>query len=143
MQTTLKLPAVTRQGRVVLGDISVAMERLNLTRDSVYSLAESGDLRWVWDVTLRPGTIRELRFWVGELVNRRQRETPLETVLGCVIGHERETILSRRTAGDVLHLTPPSIKALVDAGELTPPTPLDNGRVTRKSLEDFLRRRLL
>lgn len=144
MQTTLKLPAANRAAyRPVLVSVDVVMQQLRLTEDSVFEMADSGELRWVWNVALKSEGRRELRFWLGELLNRANSALQTERVLEMVIGHATERNLTRRTAGQILGLRRCLVMRLVDAKELTAPSPLDSGHITRASLVSFLSRRLL
>jgi hypothetical protein len=143
MQTTLKLPAQLRRIRPVLVDVNSVMQMLCVSAESVYELVDGGDLRWVWNVSEKPDGTRLLRFWVGELMPSHRPACSLPEAIAAVIGHPHETNLSRRTAGDILLLRSPSIKSLVDGGELLPPTQFDTGHITRASLVEFLTRRLV
>ena len=105
----LRLPG--RAFRPVLVDLNSAMEHLGLESEVVLDAVDSGDLRWVWDVAGHPNPKpgrsprRELRFWLGELLNPASGKSLfLPEVLTKVIGRTTEARLRAVTVGAILLL---------------------------------------
>lgn len=131
-----------RSYRPVLVSVNVAMQVLGYDADSVVMMAESGRLRWVWDVSVHQAVKRELRFWMGELLNPTQPRNTGD-VIQAVIGHETQPRLRAVTVGHTLLVRRPTIHALVHTGALTGPLVGGVQWIDRNSLEEFLRNRLL
>ena len=135
--------ALRRSYRPVLVSPDVAMVQLGCDAATLYEMAD-GDLRWVWNIAERPdGAARNLRFWMGELKDRSLREMDPGQAIEAVVGHPYERTLSRRTVGHLLLVRPSSMLNFVRGGLLAPPSSGHPSLVTRASVVEFLRRRLL
>jgi hypothetical protein len=137
---------------------STALVTLDLVRavsgldtERVWTRVESGRLRWVWDISARShpggaacrGEVRELRFWAAELVAPEHcRYLQVEQVLSTVLGGQRQHWTSIEVAQRWL-CSRAILKRLVDAGELAGPLRARTRWLTRASMADFLRRRLV
>lgn len=132
-----------RRAQCVLVDVNVAAHELGLHHEEVVEMAECGELRWVFDVSVHANRIRELRFWVGELMRRDARSMDEAEVLAAVVGHPTEVRLRGSTVCDVLMLRRPTVHDLMAAHELSGEVVGKTLWVDRRSLVDFLRRRLV
>ncbi len=143
MATNTIPTAIRRPYRAALVDVSIAMFQLGCDLPTLYEMAD-GDLRWVWNVaTNAQGTMRELRFWIGELKDRSVRNLDAGQVIASIVGHPHEVNLSRRTVGQMLRLSPQGVLNLVRGGQLTPAPGGNRSLVTRASVVEFLRLRLV
>jgi hypothetical protein len=138
-----------REGyRPVLVDVDVVTCQLGLSLRSVLAMVDTGELRWVWDVSLARGDgrgaarRRELRFWLGEvLAPAVQRGLSLDDAIRCVVGREAFGELRSRTVGEILRLRDQQMQHLMEAGELVGHVVRHSRMITRSSLVEFLRRR--
>jgi hypothetical protein len=137
--------------RTALVSIDTVRAALGMDAEAVCQQVELGRLRWVWDIsTHKPGchrvgagSVRELRFWVGELLapqlaHQLARPEAIALMLGP--GHRPWR------ASEVVHRLLCSrsvVKRLVDTGELAGSLRQHTCWITRRSLERFLGRRLL
>jgi hypothetical protein len=135
----------------VLVPLDTVRAVLGLDAEGVVERVEAGQLRWVWDISARARgrrpcsrlNVRELRFWASELIAPGPcRALPPEQVIGLILGAQRQCW----RAGEVVQRLLCSrsiVKRLVDAGELSGPLEHRLRWITRQSLADFLRRRLV
>jgi hypothetical protein len=127
--------------------MAVAMQVLSLDTESIHEMVDTGELRWVWDVSSCPPVDagrRELRFWMGELLAPGiQSSAAVGTVVACVIGHPTETRLRGHTVCQVLAVARPHLLRLAVTGELRGEVAHRVRWVDRPSLEAFLGRRLV
>ena len=139
-QPLLKLQ---RAYRPVLVDVNGAMQTLGYDSETIVSMAECGELRWVFDVSVHQARIRELRFWLGELVNRNQRELEQAEVIETIIGRRTEARLKAVTVASVLLVRRPTVHDYVRAGALTGEKVGNVQWIDRASLVAFLNRRVI
>jgi hypothetical protein len=121
-----------------------------LDAEGVWAEVDQGRLRWVWDISTRPHgrdtrtlSVRELRFWVAELIAPELCQ-PLapEQAFALILGKGRQ----QWRAGEVMQgllCSRSFVKRLIDAGELSGPIAGHTRWITRSSLAAFLRRRLI
>jgi len=113
----------------------------------IYAMADGGDLvsgsyQWVWDVKTDPaGKIRDLRFWIGEvLAPKRQADLKLEQVIDFILPKSRRDF----PAGEVqliLGIAPITLSELRD--ELQGSLRSGSGFYPRAGLVKFFQRRWL
>lgn len=140
--------SVREQVRPVLVDVDETASRLGYSWQSVLGMVDSGELLWVWDVSLVRSASsrhrrRELRFWMGEvLAPGLHRDRSIEEVIGWVIGRD-PAIRELRSVGvgNTLRLRAQQMKGLVEAGELVGRMGGHTRWIERGSLEGFLKRR--
>jgi hypothetical protein len=137
------------------GTVMVTMDTvraaLGLNAERVLEKVESGRLRWVWDISLRRqsaglgagGSVRELRFWVCELVAPEWcHELAPQQTLALILGGRREHWRATEVMQWLL-CSRAVVKRLVDADQLSGPK-LGRARwISRESLAGFLERRLV
>lgn len=140
-------PSAALSARPVLVDLNCSALVLRLRPEAVLEMVDTGDLYWVFDLARKGAHRRELRFWLGEMMRRRDgmlREPLSQSeAVQRIVGHPTETHLSTRTVGETLQTTRTVVHLWLDAGELSGPTLRKGARqqVNRSSLVDFLKRR--
>lgn len=140
--------APKRQFRPILVDTRIAMSELGFSHWTIQQMREAGELRWVWDVSVKANQIESVRFWLGELMRLKTgdlgaRNMGQDDVIQAVVGHETQTHLRSQTVCDMLLITHPTLMALHGAEELAGEVVLGVRQTTRESLVGFLGRRLL
>jgi hypothetical protein len=123
----------------------VAMHILEQEQESIFEMVDTGELRWVWDVSSRPGAARrELRFWLGELMAPGLNGAlPVDDVIERVVGHPTEPRLRGTTVCRILEVARPHMMRLLGTGYLKGECVRSVWWVEKASLTDFLRVRLV
>jgi hypothetical protein len=115
--------------------------------DVIMAMADGGDLmegryQWVWNVASNPaGDIRDLRFWVGEVLARqRQRELSLDEVISFILPPQRREFPTGEVC-QLLQVRRPTLMEL--RGELQGELRTGSSFYPRAGLVTFLRNRWL
>lgn len=145
MAFTPRLFALRRPYRPVLVPLSVAMHIMTQEQTSIIEMVDTGELRWVWDVSSRYGIgRRELRFWLGELMAPGVNGAlPAADVIQAVVGHPTEPRLRGHTVCNTLDVARPHLCRLLVTGELKGECSKRVWWIDKSSLIDFLERRLV
>jgi hypothetical protein len=133
--------------RPVLVDTRIAMTELGFSGRTIREMTEAGELRWVWNISVNQGPIRDLRYWVGELLRLKAGDLSARTmdrdaVIRMVVGHETQPELRSHTVCGLLLVTHPTLLFLHRAGELSGRVDKCVRWIERESLVEFLKRRL-
>lgn len=132
----------------VLVCLSTATAKLRFTRQTITEMRECGELRWVWDVSVRRADIMEVRFWYQELEMVRVGDFSAvklspDFVIQSIIGHDTQALLRSTTVCETLDVQHPTLMEYHRAGELDGDVVNGVRMTTRDSLVRFLARRLL
>lgn len=146
----LSLPgyvAKTRYDKVLL-DTRQAMAELEYSAQTIREMTDLGELRWVWDVSLKQADIEARRFWYGELKRVKAGDFSAihfqpDDVISAVVGHETQARLRSHTVCQMLVISNPTLQYLHQAGELAGDVTKGVRWTDRTSLVAFLRRRLI
>jgi len=130
-----------------LADIKVMRTITRKSADALYAMADGGDLvegsfQWVWNISTNPfGEIRDLRWWVGELMApNRQANLTLDEVINFIVPQKRREFPS----GEVLALLVISRPTLMQLrAELLGDLRAGGSFYPRAGLVQFFRRRWL
>jgi hypothetical protein len=127
--------------RTVLVTADVVRAVYGVDTEAVMAKVESGELQWVFDVSVRGGNCREPRFWARELMApERCRMTPAQAVQA-ILGEDRERW--RGTAiQQLLMVSRPSVLRWHRAGDLPGKRVGHTFFVARRTLDQFLTARL-
>lgn len=134
--------------RPVLVDTRIAMSQLGFTAETIHEMREAGELRWVWDVSVKAAEIQSARYWVGELIRLKTGDTSARQmvaadVIARVVGHETQLRLRSLTVCHLLLITHPTLQFLHREGELRGEVERGVRWTDRQSLIEFLTRRLI
>lgn len=126
--------------------LDVAMHVLSRPKPWIQSMVQSGELRWIFDVSAHAGPKKreEWRFWLSELyAPDMMRYLDEDDAVDEVVKHETQERLCLRTVGELLWVARPHLTRLESTGEL-PVSSWGGVRcVTRNDLSAFLDRRLV
>jgi hypothetical protein len=129
--------------RTVLVNTEALRAALGVDAETIYAKVDSGEFRWVWDVSTGGGEVRELRFWVREITAPQSVVgLDLAAVLAAVLGSERQRWQGVELA-QMLLISRPQVKRLSDAGELAGDIVSGKLWVRRSVVEKFLNARLV
>ena len=131
------LPLRIAQRTVFLG-VDVVRAMRGCDAETVFSMVDNGELRWVFDISLDQDT-RDLRFWAGEILapENAARQTE-DRVIAAIIGAGatiRRGEIERQWVCSSQH-----VMRLIRAGEIHLAS---LSHVSRASVAAFLRRRLV
>ena len=121
------------------------------TIGAIYAMADGGDLvdgryQWVWNVSAVNGNIRDLRWWIGEVLvaneedRKRKERLSLAQVIDFIVPPKRREF----PAGEVcqlLQIRPITLSEL--RGELNGALRANSGFYPRSGLVEFLKNRWL
>lgn len=129
---------VTMSQRTVLLTMETVRAVLGTDAEAVWAMVDNGGLRWVFDISVQPAALRQLRFWTGEIVAPEQAatQTPDQVIAG-ILGHgesRRRGEIERQWICSAQH-----VMRLIKEGELDLIGPQ---KISRASLAAFLKRRL-
>jgi hypothetical protein len=125
--------------RTVLGNVGYVRAARGLTDQQVFDLVEDGQLLWVFNFARKASRQRELRFWLAEIGDPKQvAQLGIEDVLARILPQARNSF---GTFDINLLLSLSKITAWRLARALGKRDSLDNWRVERRVLADFLRQR--
>lgn len=132
--------AISQRTVLVTGDLVRAA--LGVDADTVAAKVESGELRWVWNVSTGTGAVRELRYWAKELTDPQVSSFTTEEVIGEILGSNRERWRGVEI-GQLLLVSRPQYLRLHESGDLRGNIVGNTLYVERLALETFLRKRLV
>lgn len=135
---------LTISARTVLVNTETLRAALGVDAETISAQVDEGKFRWVFDVAARGnGDLRELRFWAREIIAPEQcagltEAAAVDSIIGTQVEHLRGPAVAQ-----LLLVSRPTIFRLWQAGEIKGPICSGVFRITRSSLQQFLRRRLI
>ena len=139
-QRLLNFPPISH--RTVLVKIDMLRALWGVDSETISAKVDAGEILWAWDVSAGRGEVRELRFWVRELIAPETvRLTPAQTIQS-VLGEGRTRWRGVEIA-QLLLVSRPHIFKLHESGEL--PGDIISGvlYVQREAVRAFLASRLI
>ena len=133
---------LTLSARAALVTVDTACSVLGVDSESISAMVDSGELIWVWDVSARQNTIRELRIWSTELADRTAARRPEREVLSAILPTRRDQFRAAEVAM-TLRVSDPHLLRLIRLGTLSGPAIGHTQWITRASLSAFLTTRLV
>lgn len=110
--------------------------------EEVAILAETGQLRWVFNLSAGKGRNQMLRFWLAELQQPDLRKLPVREGISRIVGTEKQWLRGREIEW-VLRISRVQTKYLCDDGHLSFKIVKHCRWISRASLVRFLERRLV
>jgi len=137
-------PALPMTARTVLAGVETARALLRVPADVITVWIETGRLRWVWDISVRGGSVRELRFWSRELIAPDTiAGLGAAQVIDLIVGAAQRARLHSAEVAQILLCSRPHVMRLVRSGELTGALNGHARWIDRASLILFFHHRLL
>jgi hypothetical protein len=137
-----RLFKLNRAQRTALVSVDTARAVRGVDAESIQAEIEDGSIQWAFDVAAPRSRRRELRIWGACLDDPPPGALPFEEVIWELVGTQRASF----RGAEVEHLllcSAAHVKALHKAGELRGEIIGHTRQITRESLVDFLRRRIV
>lgn len=133
---------MNEQRTPVLIPIQGARITLGKTAEEIYALVDSGELRWVWNISADAKN-RALRFWSCELNGEPVRHLEPSAVVDRIVGHAHELEIRNEVVSRILWASTPTVLRLYRCGALAGRIESHALWILRVSLVEFLHCRLL
>ena len=136
-----RLLQLTLHTRTALVTSDTVCSALGVDAETLSARVDNGELRWVWDVSVKRNCIRELRFLAAELTEARTHAS-LDLILREILPARRERLRSSEVA-QLLRVCNPHVMRLLKHGELTGDKVGHSQHVHLAAVKTFLTQRLL